>query len=249
MQTIKAYTIDKMYKMTTGILEKDNKADEASLSPSGSSESSSIADTGPAPPLAPTQAQREKYLSMKRARIDEDTGSAKQKGSKKVKKSSKKSKDKHCIQKTTMKAIIKELIGNDMTISADAERILHQVGEDHLTEMFENAEILSKLNGRKTVSLPDVRGVLALNAENFVAKKAILLQDDTFHSLGSTPTEDPSSETAHAETSDADSLKSSEEEEEEEDDGEDNGEAVGDTDLEIIESEGRSSAEEIVGDE
>lgn len=196
MQTIKTLALNKMYKLTSGTKEKEPETPVAAketnmeaLTPNSVEvalndllddaelpqleEVDEALKTGPAPPL-PSKADRAKYLSIKRRRLpDSDNDGT-------PKRRAKKSAHKHCIQKTTIKAIIKEIIGNDMTVSAEAERILHQVSENELTTMFENAEILSKLNGRKTVSLSDIRGVLALKATSFAEKKKILLKDQAF---------------------------------------------------------------------
>ena len=148
--------------------------------------------TGPPPPLSqpPPMAAvdpdaRSRYLAMKRARVpDEDhENEDKSKQAKQAKRKSKDKANKHLIQKTTFKAIINELIGSEMNVSADACRILHNEGEKYLSSIFENAGVLSRLNGRKTVSLADIHGVLALQCPNFADKVAILRKSKSFMDL------------------------------------------------------------------
>ena len=137
------------------------------------------------PPMAVVDPEaRSRYLAMKRARVpDEDDKSKRAKHAKHAKHAKRKNKDKankHLIQKTTFKAIINELIGSEMNVSADACRILHNEGEKYLSSIFENAEVLSRLNGRKTVSLADIHGVLALQCPSFADKVAILRKNNSF---------------------------------------------------------------------
>ena len=146
----------------------------------------------------PNEVTRQVYLSMKHKQIPdevddnvddkvEDAGpEAKRKKNSKTSadrrqtKKKKRDANKLCIQKTAIKALVKEFITNGITVSAEAERILHTVGEQYLTQVFENAQVLSTLNGRKTVSLADLRGVLALACTSSIEKQAVLAKDAHF---------------------------------------------------------------------
>ena len=99
---------------------------------------------------------------------------------KKSKKKKRRKGSKHLIQKTTFKAIVNEFVGPDMTVAANACRLLHNEAELYLSTIFENAQVLAQLNGRKTVSLADLHGVLALQCPNFTEKVAILRKNPSF---------------------------------------------------------------------
>lgn len=84
------------------------------------------------------------------------------------------------IHKSTFSAIVKELVGPDLNVRAEAMLTLHEEAERYLQEVFEKAGILCQLRGCKTVGPSDLRGVQALAAPCFVEKKAILARDPAF---------------------------------------------------------------------
>lgn len=96
--------------------------------------------------------------------------------------------DRLCVQKSAMSAMVKEILGPDLNVSAEAGRILHIVSEAYLSELFEKSYILSRLNGRKTVNLSDIRGTLALGASCFKERQAILEKEPTFQREENTET-------------------------------------------------------------
>ena len=184
--------------------------------------------TGPPPPLSPSASMtgvdpgaRDRYVAMKRARVpDEEIGSEVNAGNtdeaahrmKQAKrlataKKNKKKANKHLIQKTTFKAIMNELIGPEMTVSAEACRILHGESERYLSSIFENAQVLSRLNGRKTLSLADFHGVLALQSPSFTDKVALLRKS---HSFMERPEQGPG-EAVQSDSEDADEEHEEEE--------------------------------------
>jgi histone H3/H4 len=83
-------------------------------------------------------------------------------------------KSKFSIQKTTFKNLIKEIIGNNKTISQNALNILRIVAEDEIVNFFEKCQIVSVLNNRKTVTINDIKITMALASKNFVEMKNIL---------------------------------------------------------------------------
>ena len=178
--------------------------------------------TGPPPPLSPSAPitgvdpeARDRYIAMKRARVpkanagntDETAHRAKQAKRLATAKKNKKKANKHLIQKTTFKAIMNELIGPEMTASAEACRILHGESERYLSSIFENAQVLSRLNGRKTLSLADFHGVLALHAPSFTDKVALLRKS---HSFMERPEQGPG-EAVQSDSEDADEEHEEEE--------------------------------------
>ena len=186
-----------------------------------------VGDTGPAPPLnEPSSAKRpgvvsinpvvrQQYLAMKRERLPDEEAQKQQKQSKKKRK---KNVNKHCIQKTTFKSIVNEISGSDITIASEACRLLQLEGEKYLSSVFEDAEVLSRLNGRKTVSLADIRGVLALACNNIADKKKILVKDPNFMTAAvADKPKDEGDTVAIADEAQEESTESSEEEDGEED--------------------------------